>query len=69
QSGIIYGFAELVDGLVERMKREFSPRAKVIATGGWAELIASESKTIDEVVPFLTLKGLKIIYERNRKKR
>lgn len=69
QSGIIYGFAELVDGLVERMKREFSPRAKVIATGGWAELIASELKTIDEVVPFLTLKGLKIIYERNRKKR
>lgn len=67
QSGIIYGFAELVDGLVERMKREFSPRAKVLATGGWAELIASESKSIDEIVPFLTLKGLKIIYERNQR--
>ncbi len=69
QSGIIYGFAELVDGIVKRMKKEFSAEAKVIATGGWAELIASESKTIDEVVPFLTLKGLKIIYERKRKKR
>jgi type III pantothenate kinase len=69
QSGIIYGFAELVDGIVKRMKKEFSSAAKVIATGGWAELIASESKTIDEIVPFLTLKGLKIIYERKRKKR
>lgn len=65
QSGIIYGFAELVDGLVKRMKREFSPQAKVIATGGWAELIASEAKNIDEVAPFLTLEGLKIIYEKN----
>ncbi len=68
QSGIIYGFAELVDGLVERMKREFAPRARVIATGGWAELIASESNNIDEIVPFLTLKGLKIIYEKNQPK-
>ena len=69
QSGIIYGFAELVDGIVKRMKKEFSADARVIATGGWAELMASESKAIDEIVPFLTLKGLKIIYERNRKKR
>jgi len=68
QSGIIYGFAELVDGLVKRVKKEFSPRARVIATGGWVELIASESRTIDEIVPFLTLRGLKILYERNLKK-
>lgn len=68
QSGLIYGFTELVDGIVKRMKKEFSQEAKVIATGGWANLVAGESKTIDEIDPFLTLKGLRIIYQKNQPK-
>ena len=67
QSGLIYGFAELVDGIVRRMKKELAKGAKVIATGGWANLVACESKTIDEVDPHLTLKGLRIIYQKNQK--
>ncbi|MDA8099698.1 MAG: type III pantothenate kinase [Nitrospiraceae bacterium] len=66
QAGVIFGYAGLVDGLVERMKREFAPEAKVIATGGLAELIAPETKTVDEVVPHLTLEGLRLLYEMNR---
>ncbi|MCZ8517591.1 type III pantothenate kinase [Paenibacillus filicis] len=65
QAGIIFGFAGQVDGIVERIKREYPARPKVIATGGLAELIASESHTIDLVNPLLTLQGLQIIYERN----
>ena len=72
QSGLIYGFAELVDGIVRRMKKELAKElareAKVIATGGWANLVASATRTIDEVDPFLTLKGLRIISEKNRRK-
>ncbi|HWO55843.1 MAG TPA: type III pantothenate kinase [Paenibacillus cookii] len=67
QAGIIYGYAGQVDGIVKRMKEEMrSPSLKVVATGGLAELIASESEAIDEVNPMLTLEGLRIIYERNK---
>ncbi|MCT4565932.1 MAG: type III pantothenate kinase [Maledivibacter sp.] len=67
QSGIIYGYVGLVDYLVERMKEELkSKKVKVIATGGLAGLIASESKTIDHVDRFLTLEGLRLIYEMNK---
>lgn len=65
QAGIIFGYAGQVDGIVERIRAEFNSKAKVIATGGLAELISDESKTIDEINPLLTLQGLQIIYERN----
>jgi type III pantothenate kinase len=65
QSGIIYGAIEEVKGIVERIKEELGKEAKVIATGGLADLIAGETNLFDEVNPFLTLEGLRIIYEMN----
>ncbi|GIP45843.1 type III pantothenate kinase [Paenibacillus sp. J45TS6] len=66
QAGIIFGYAGQVDGIVERIKEEMKATPKVIATGGLAELIASETRTIEVVSPMLTLEGLRIIYERNK---
>jgi len=66
QSGLIFGYAGLVDGIVERIKSELGDQTKVIATGGLAGLIALESKTIEKIDEHLPLKGLWLIYERNR---
>jgi type III pantothenate kinase len=66
QSGIVLGYVDMVDGLVSRIVEETGGNPWVIATGGLAELIAGESKTIKEVDKFLTLEGLKVIYHLNR---
>jgi type III pantothenate kinase len=63
QSGIIYGYAGLVDGMVGRMKRELGGESKVIATGGLSPLMAKVSETIEAIEPDLTLEGLRIISE------
>lgn len=67
QSGIILGYVGQVDYIVRRMKKEIKEdNIKVIATGGLARLIASESDSIEEVNGLLTLEGLRIIYEKNK---
>jgi type III pantothenate kinase len=65
QSGLYYGYIGLVDSLVERIRKESGKKLKVIATGGLAGLIAKDSKTIETVDDFLTLKGLKILNDLN----
>ncbi|KAF1083789.1 Type III pantothenate kinase [Sporotomaculum syntrophicum] len=67
QSGIIYGFVGQVNEIVRRMKMEIGGDPFVVATGGLAELIAVETSIIDRVDKFITLNGLRIIYERNQK--
>ena len=66
QSGMVFGYAGMVDTMVRRLRKELGEDARVIATGGLASLIASETETIERVEPFLTLEGLRLIYERNR---
>ncbi|MDD5309480.1 MAG: type III pantothenate kinase [Deltaproteobacteria bacterium] len=65
QSGILFGYVSLVDGLVDRLAAQMGGQARVIATGGLAGAIASESRTIESVSPNLTLDGLRLIHERN----
>jgi type III pantothenate kinase len=64
--GIVYGYAGLVDGIVRRIQKEVGEEVLVIATGGLAPLISDVSDTIDHVEEFLTLEGLRVIFERNR---
>ena len=66
RSGLVFGYAELVDGMVRRIKKEMTGTPKVIATGGNAGIIAAHSDEIDEVSQMLTLVGLRLIYEKNR---
>jgi type III pantothenate kinase len=65
QSGLVYGFAGQVDGIVERIRAELGADAPGIATGGLADLIAPHARTIERVDPWLTLEGLRLVWKRN----
>ncbi len=65
QSGLMFGYAGLVEGIVARFVKELGPETRVIATGGLADIMAKESPVIRFVAPWLTLDGLRIIYELN----
>lgn len=65
QSGLFFGYADLVDGLLARIERELGARPVVIATGGWATTIGTECARIEHVDPLLTLEGLRLIYDRH----
>ena len=67
QAGIMFGYAGLVDGIVERMKAEVKSKPLVIATGGLARVVAPETKSIEKVEEMLTLEGLRLIYNLNTK--
>jgi type III pantothenate kinase len=66
QSGLVYGFAGQVDGIVERIRGELGDMARVIATGGLADLIARHTRTIEKVDPDLTLEGLRLVWDQNQ---
>ena len=66
QSGAVYGFAGLVDGIVARLRAELGSECPVVATGGLATLIAEHCATVTHVDPGLTLTGLRLIWERSR---
>ena len=65
QSGLVYGFAGQVDGIVGRIREELGAEAPAIATGGLADLVAPHARTIEQVDPFLTLDGLRLVWELN----
>tara|TARA_Y100000590_G_scaffold431470_1_gene546315 strand:- start:748 stop:966 length:219 start_codon:yes stop_codon:yes gene_type:complete len=70
QSGFVYGFAELIEGMIARFKMELNPNApdkvKVVATGGLANLMAEHTESLDHINPNLTLTGLQILHEMNK---
>jgi type III pantothenate kinase len=67
QSGLLFGYVGLVEGMVARFRAELGPNMKVIATGGLADAVVRETKVIDVVAPWLTLDGLRIIYDLNKR--
>jgi type III pantothenate kinase len=69
QSGLLFGYVSLVEGMVTRFRGELGPGMKVIATGGLAEIISQETQVFDIIAPWLTLDGLRILWEMNRAER
>jgi len=65
QSGVLFGYVSLIEGMVARIQQELGSKATVIATGGYAELLAKETKVIEKVDPNLTLIGLRLIHDLN----
>jgi type III pantothenate kinase len=65
QSGLLFGYVGLVEGMISRFRAELGPQMKVIATGGLAEIMANETRAIEIIAPWLTLDGLRIIWEMN----
>lgn len=68
KSGIVYGYVGLIEGIVSRIQQELGTKAKVVATGGYANLLAKETSVIEEINPDLTLIGLRLIYQMNKSK-
>jgi type III pantothenate kinase len=66
QSGLLFGYVCMVEGMVARFRAELGPKTKVIATGGLAEIVARETTVLEILAPWLTLDGLRIIWELNR---
>lgn len=66
QSGLVYGYVCMVEGMVARFREELDPEMRVIATGGHAEIIANDTDVIEILAPWLTLDGLRIIWELNQ---
>ena len=66
QSGLVYGFAGQVDGIVDRIRGELGVEAQTVATGGLADLIVPHARTLEAIDPFLTLEGVRLVWERNR---
>jgi type III pantothenate kinase len=69
QSGLLFGYAGMVDAMVGRIRAELGAEARVIATGGLASRVASETASIERVEPYLTLEGLRLLFEKNRGER
>ena len=66
QSGLVFGYVGLIEGIITRIQKELGEKARVVATGGYAELIARETELIDDINQDLTLIGLRLIYMMNR---
>jgi len=66
QSGLLFGYVSLVEGMVARFRKELGPEMRVIATGGLAEVVARETDVLEIIAPWLTLDGLRIIWDLNR---
>jgi type III pantothenate kinase len=66
QSGIYYGYVGLIKEILDKVKRKMRGKPAVVATGGLADLIVSDIRGVKEVIPELTLEGIRIIWERNR---